>query len=216
MALEIRKFVFNPFGVSTYVVWDPTSKDGIAVDPGMSNPSEQRLFDNFVADNGIRLRQVVNTHLHLDHCWGNNYVTDRYGVKVAASVADDFLGERAAQQALMFGIPGDGFSPVYIDVPLKNGDVIHVGDGELQVLEVPGHSPGGIALYDAADGWVIVGDALFAGAIGRTDLPGGDYGQLIHNIRTRLLTLPGNTIVYPGHEAATTIAREKSSNPYLR
>lgn len=214
--MEIKKFVFNPFGVSTYIVWDPATSDGIVVDPGMSNAQENSLFDQFIEQHGIQLQQVVATHLHIDHCWGSNYVTGKYGVKVAASVADAFLGERAVQQALMFGLGHGAFTPVHIDVDLHDGDIIHVGSGELTVLAVPGHSPGSIALYDKADGWVIAGDALFRGAIGRTDLPGGDYRTLIASIGRKLLTLPDTTKVYPGHEAATTIGAEKATNPYLR
>lgn len=214
--MKIKRFIFNPFGESTYLVWDPATGDGVVVDPGMASTSEQRAFDTFVTDNHIKINQIINTHLHLDHCWGNNYVVDRYGVKTAANLEDDFLGDRAADQAKMFGIGGGDFKPVHIDVPLADGDTVRVGSGELRVLHVPGHSPGSIALYDAADGWVIVGDALFRGAVGRTDLPGGDFPTLARSIRSKLFTLPGETTVYPGHEETTTIAREKASNPYVR
>ena len=214
--MKIKRFIFNPFGESTYLVWDETTGDAAVVDPGMASTSEQRVFDNFVADNNLKVKQIINTHLHLDHCWGNNYVVDRYGVRTAAHVADDFLGDRAAEQARMFGIGGGDFQPVHIDVPLSDGDIVKIGTGELKVLHVPGHSPGSIALYDAAGGWVIVGDALFRGAVGRTDLPGGDFATLADSIRSKLYTLPGDTIVYPGHEETTTIAREKASNPYVR
>ena len=98
---------------------------------------------------------------------------------------------------------------------LKDGEKIVIGDGELTVIHVPGHSPGGIALYDKEGGYVISGDSLFAGSIGRTDLPGGDMRQLIGAVKSRLLTLPPDTVVYPGHGPATTIARERASNPFL-
>lgn len=214
--MKIKRFVFNPFGESTYLVWDDATGAGAVVDPGMASNAEKGVFDRFVADNNIKIDQIINTHLHLDHCWGNNYVSARYGAKVAAHPQDAFLGQRAAQQAVMFGMPSQDVAPKAIDVPLADGDTIHIGSGELKVLHVPGHSPGSIALYDAADGWVIVGDALFNGAIGRTDLPGGDHRTLIGSIRSKLFTLPDSTVVYPGHEATTTIGREKASNPYLR
>lgn len=214
--MNIKRFIFNPFGESTYLVWDTATGDGVVVDPGMATGAEEREFDRFVAQHNIRINQIINTHLHLDHCWGNNYVVDKYGVKTSANLQDDFLGDRAADQARMFGIGGGEFKPVHIDVPLTDGDIIKVGSGELKVLEVPGHSPGSIALYDAADGWVIVGDALFAGAVGRTDLPGGDFPTLARSIRAKLYSLPGATTVYPGHEQTTTIAREKASNPYVK
>ena len=124
------------------------------------------------------------------------------------------LGERMKEQAMMFGIDRD-FSGVDISSYLTDGEIIKIGNGELEVICVPGHSPGSVALYDKADGFVIVGDALFQGSIGRTDLPGGDYRTLIGSITKRLLTLPDDTVVYPGHGAPTTIGEEKRSNPYL-
>lgn len=213
--MQVKRFTFNPFGESTYIVWDSVSRDAVVVDPGMSTPAEQAQFDRFVTDNKLNVRQIINTHMHLDHCWGDNYVRDRYGVKVAANIDDDFLGSRAAEQAAMFGMPGDAFKPVAIDVSLVDGDSIAVGDSNLYVLQVPGHSPGSIALYSPSDDFVIVGDALFRGAIGRTDLPGGSYNTLADSIHTKLFTLPDSTIVYPGHEETTTIGREKASNPYV-
>lgn len=214
--MKLKRFVFNPFGESTYLVWDETTGQGAVVDPGMSDAAEKAVFDRFVTDNNIKITQVINTHLHLDHCWGNNYISGKYGARVAAHPLDAFLGERAAQQAVMFGMPADDVAPKAIDIPLADGDTIHLGNGELKVLHVPGHSPGSIALYDAADGWVIVGDALFRGSMGRTDLPGGDHSTLVRSIRSKLFTLPENTTVYPGHEATTTIGREKATNPYVR
>ena len=149
--------------------------------------------------------------------WGNNYVKNRYGVSTAANLEDSFLSERVAQQARMFGLGGDDgdFQPVAIDTELKDGDTISIGESNLQVLAVPGHSPGSIALYDPIGGFVIVGDALFRGAIGRTDLPGGAYRTLSASIRNKLFALPDKTIVYPGHEATTTIGIEKKTNPYV-
>lgn len=214
--MNIRRFTFNPFGVGTYVLWDAASGDGVVVDPGMSNASECGLFDSFIAGNNIRITRIINTHLHLDHCWGNHYVADKYGVRTYGNRADAFLGGRTAQQALMFGLEQGQFKPVEIDCELKDGDTVLIGQGRLDVLQVPGHSPGSIALYDAGDGFVITGDALFRCAIGRTDLPGGDYATLVDSVRSKLLTLPENTVVYPGHEETSTIGFEKSNNPYLR
>ncbi|MDE6299529.1 MAG: MBL fold metallo-hydrolase, partial [Muribaculaceae bacterium] len=124
------------------------------------------------------------------------------------------LGERMMQQARMFGMNFD-FKNVKIDNYLSDGEIIKIGDGELEVITVPGHSPGSVALYDKKDGFVIVGDALFKGSIGRTDLTGGNYNQLIESITKRLLTLPDDTIVYPGHGDPTTIGVEKRTNPFL-
>ena len=215
--MNIKRFTFNPFGESTYLVWDVPTGCAAVVDPGMSNSAEERMFDRFAQNNSLTITQIINTHLHLDHCWGNNYVKNRYGVSTAANLEDSFLSERVAQQARMFGLGGDDgdFQPVAIDTELKDGDTISIGESNLQVLAVPGHSPGSIALYDPVGGFVIVGDALFRGAIGRTDLPGGDYKTLSASIRNKLFALPDKTIVYPGHEATTTIGIEKKTNPYV-
>ena len=213
--MNIKRFTFNPFGESTYLVWAVPTGCAAVVAPGMSNGAEERMFDRFVQNNSLTITQIINTHLHLDHCWGNNYVKNRYGVSTAANLEDSFLSERVAQQARMFGLGGDDgdFQPVAIDTELKDGDTISIGESNLQVLAVPGHSPGSIALYDPIGGFVIVGDALFRGAIGRTDLPGGDASTLVSSLRDKLLKLPSDTLVLPGHGPSTTIGHEKATNP---
>lgn len=215
--LKIKQFAFNPFQVSTFVVYDPDSLDAIVVDPGMTSAAEYKRLDNFIEENKLKVQQVVNTHLHLDHCFGDNYVRDKYGVKVAANVEDAPLGSSIATQASSFGIHLDGPSEaVVIDVPLKEGDVVKVGNNDLQVLHVPGHSKGSIVLYSPQGKFAIVGDVLFQGSIGRTDLPGGDHATLVNGIRKKLFTLPDETLVLPGHGPMTSIGAEKASNPYVR
>ena len=214
--LKIKRFIFNPFGMNTYIVFDPSTHDAIVVDPGMVSPAENKLFDDYVKDNGLHIKQIVNTHLHLDHCFGDNYVRDKYGVKVAAHIADAPLGASIGSQARQFGIFLPNADGVSIDVPLKDGDIITIGDNKLKVIHVPGHSPGGIALYSDENRFVIVGDILFRGSIGRTDLPRGNHDMLINGIKQKILTLPSETAVLPGHESPTSIGAEKDSNPYLR
>lgn len=215
--LKIKQFAFNPFQVSTFVVYDPDSLDAIVVDPGMTSAAENKRLDSFIAENKLKVQQVVNTHLHLDHCFGDNYVRDKYGVKVAANVEDAPLGSSIATQASSFGIHLDGPSEaVVIDVPLKEGDVVKVGNNDLQVLHVPGHSKGSIVLYSPQGKFAIVGDVLFQGSIGRTDLPGGDHATLVNGIRKKLFSLPDETLVLPGHGPMTSIGAEKASNPYVR
>ena len=215
--LQIKQFSFNPFGVSTFVVYDPDTLDALVVDPGMVTDRERALFDNFVASHRLKIGQIVNTHMHLDHCFGDNYVRDRYGAKVAASVLDAQLGRSIGRQAADFGIALDGVpGGVEIDVPLAEGDIITVGNYRLSVLHVPGHSPGSLVLYCPEAAVAIVGDVLFRGSVGRTDLPGGDQRLLLDGIRAKLLPLPGDTLVLPGHGPATTIGAEKAANPYLK
>lgn len=213
--LNIKQFIFNPFGESTYVVWDNDLRQAIVVDPGMCDDSERRRLDSYLSDNNLELTGIVNTHMHLDHCIGANYVKNRYGVKVHASAADAPLGAMVPQQAMRFGMDSRGYEPVTVDVPLADGDTIDVGSEKLEVIAVPGHSPGGIALYSATGRFVLTGDSLFCGSVGRTDLPGGDYGTLINSVSGRLLSLPDDTLVLPGHGDSTTIGRERESNPFL-
>lgn len=215
--LQIKQFSFNPFGVSTFVVYDPDTLDALVIDPGMVTDRERALFDNYIESHQLKVQQVVNTHMHLDHCFGDNYVRDKYGVKVAASVLDAQLGRSIGRQAADFGIALDGVpGGVEIDVPLAEGDIITVGNYRLSVLHVPGHSPGSLVLYCPEAAVAIVGDVLFRGSVGRTDLPGGDQRLLIDGIRAKLLPLPGDTLVLPGHGPATTIGAEKAANPYLK
>ena len=214
--MKVKQFVFNPFGVSTFIIYDSESKTAIAIDPGMLNSAEQKEFDSYISENNLKLTQIVNTHLHLDHCFGNNYVRDKYGIKVAAHPDDAFLGNSLVEQASRFGIRLTGNdTKAGIDIELKDGDNIKVGAHTLKVLHVPGHSPGSIALYSAEGGFVIGGDVLFKGSIGRTDLQGGNLDTLLDSIHSRLMTLPDSTNVLPGHDRFTTIGAERATNPYI-
>lgn len=212
--LKVAKFGFYMFGINTYVVYDPEAKEAAIVDPGMSRKDEFEAMEKFIEREGLKVTHLINTHLHIDHAVADNWVKARYGVPVEAHEADAMLGERIKQQAIMFGVQAED-AAVEIERRLEEGDVVRIGNGELHVLHVPGHSPGSICLYDKEDGFVIVGDALFEGSIGRTDLPGGNHRQLIDAIRSKLLTLPKDTVVLSGHGDATSIEREMESNPYL-
>lgn len=213
--MEIAIFQFSLFGINTYVVYDLKSRECIVVDPGMISDDERKALDGFITRNNLKLISVVNTHLHIDHAVGNDYLLTKYEVKAKAHLLDLPLGDRMQQQAMMFGLGGE-YKGVEISDYLKDGDKIKIGDGELEVIAVPGHSQGSIALYDRKDGFVIVGDALFEGSIGRTDLPGGDYATLIKSIKDHLLSLPDSTLVYSGHGNPTTIGDERNHNPFLR
>ncbi len=213
--MKLVKFGFSLFGINTYVVVDEATKKCAVVDPGMIEPEEENALVNYIERNGLTVTHVINTHLHVDHAVGDKFVADKFKVPVLGHKSDETLGARMQQQAMMFGMR-EKLDAVSLTSYLEDGDKVKVGEGELDVLHVPGHSPGSIALYDPEGKYVIVGDALFDGSIGRTDLPGGDFGTLINSIRSKLLTLPDDTTVYPGHGPATTIGREKKYNPYLR
>ncbi len=213
--MKISRFTINMFGVNCYVVWDEKSRQAVVIDPGMFYPREHEAFDNFIKKNDLTLTQIVNTHLHLDHIFGVNTLKEKYGVKAGGGAADAPLGLAIREMAERFGLKGD-FTPVELDITLKPGDRIPVGDEYLEVIAVPGHSKGSIALYAPESGVVFTGDALFKGSIGRTDLPGGDFNELVSSIRQNLLTLPGDTVILPGHGEETTVAEEKKHNPFLR
>lgn len=214
MSLKVAQFEFNMFGETTYIVYDTVSREAAVIDPGMINAAEEKRLDTFVEDNNLCLKHIINTHLHIDHSFGINHLRARYGLQLSASPADAFLASRIADQARMFHLPVEA-SNVTIDRPMRAGDTIRLGSHELHVIEVPGHSPGGLSLYAPDGHFVITGDSLFRGSIGRTDLPGGDHSTLICSVTDRLLTLPDDTTVYPGHGPATTIGDEKRFNPYL-
>lgn len=213
--LKVKQFVFNLFGECTYVVSDEDSREAIVVDPGMADPAELARFDKYVEDNNLHLTGVVNTHMHLDHCFGANYVKDRYGIPVRAHADDAFLGNTLAEQALRFGMRAHGGDSVMIDSPLADGDTITLGSDTLEVIHTPGHSPGGICLYSPTGRFLLAGDTLFKGSVGRTDLPGGNARTLAGSIRNRLFTLPADTLVLPGHGPSTTIGHEKATNPFI-
>ncbi len=212
--MQVITLQFNNFAVNTYIVYDPHTHICAIIDPGMMNSREEQAFAKVIQDNNLKPEHLINTHMHIDHVMGNAFTSGKYDLRLKAHKDDEILGSRVKAQAQMFGLP---ISPkeISIDTYIDAGDIIKIGEGELKVLHVPGHSPGSIALYDAIDGFVITGDALFAGSIGRTDLPGGSGPQLIKAIRTNLLTLPPATVVYPGHGPATTIAAEMSDNPFI-
>lgn len=213
--MDITRFEFSLFGINTYAVVDPDTKDCAIIDPGMSDDEERKAVENFITNNNLNLTHIINTHLHIDHAIGNGWLRKKYAPEILAHRDDMILGRQLRQQAAAFGIPME-VDEVEVTRFLEPGEIIRIGNGELKVIHVPGHSKGSIALYDAKDGFLISGDALFAGSIGRTDLPGGSMPQLLSSIKDNLFTLPADTIVYPGHGPATTIGHELRTNPFFK
>lgn len=213
--MKVAIFQLMLFQVNCYVVYDPEEKEAAIVDPGIIDNREIDAIDNFLKKNELKVVAVINTHLHIDHVIANPTVAEKYGVPVLAHEADDFLGERLLDQARQFGLPFK-VQNAGVTHHLVDGEKIKIGSGELEVIHLPGHSPGGIGLYDAKDGFLISGDSLFEGSIGRTDLPGGNLAKLLEAIKKRLYTLPDDTVVYPGHGDSTTIGKEKKTNSFVR
>lgn len=211
--MHIKTFTFNPFQENTYLLYDDT-KEGVLIDAGCLFPQEEQAVQQFISDNQLQLKHLLNTHLHIDHAFGNAFVAKTYGVLPQAHADDEFLVGTMHQQAQLFGIHYP-FHTQSIGKYLNEGDTVTFGNTTLQVLHVPGHSPGSLCFYEPKAKALIAGDVLFSGSIGRTDLPGGNYNTLIRGIQKKLLTLPPETIVYCGHGVTTTIGEEKEYNPYL-
>jgi glyoxylase-like metal-dependent hydrolase (beta-lactamase superfamily II) len=209
--MEIKKLVFNYIQENTYIVYDDAN-ECVIIDPGCQKPLENRILKQFIDNNGLKPKAVLNTHCHFDHIFGNNFVCKEYGVEVWASEDELANIRRFTTNISLFGISAE--QP---DLPshfLENGQVIKFGNSELQVINTPGHSPGSVCFYSATGNFLIAGDTLFAGTIGRTDLPGGDYNKIRESLK-KLTALPDETKVYCGHGTDTTIGNEKLYNPFL-
>ncbi len=211
--MTIQTFTFNPFRENTYLLYDETN-EAVIIDAGCLDKGEKHKLASFIAENNLQLKNVLNTHLHIDHQFGNKFLFDTYGLKPQACKEDEFLLENVKKQAAMFGLPLND-STQEIGEYIEDNQEIRFGNNVIKSLHCPGHSPGSMCFYIEKTGVLFSGDVLFQGSIGRTDLPKGDYASLIHSITTRLLPLPDSTVVYSGHGDSTTIGVEKRNNPYL-
>ncbi|MCD7971750.1 MAG: MBL fold metallo-hydrolase [Candidatus Azobacteroides sp.] len=209
----VKQFAFNPFPVNTYLVYDDT-KEAVIIDPGMVSEKEREELDNFILENGLTVTHLLNTHLHFDHVLGNNYIFYKYGLKPEAHADDLFLLNGLKSQAALFGFSVEE-DPVSLKNYLDEKDTVLFGNSSFKIMHVPGHSPGSLVFYSPAAGILFAGDVLFQGSIGRTDLPGGNYDVLMKSLKDKVLTLPEETVVYPGHGYATSIQKEKYTNPFL-
>ncbi len=212
--MQYESFVFSPFQENTYVLYDD-SKECVVVDAGNFFPAENQKLDQFFIDNDLKLVHIINTHNHLDHVFGSRYLVDKYKVKVASHEADLFWIDRFMQSAEGYGLDIKEGAPKP-EIILNEGDLFKFGNTELEIIHVPGHSPGGIAFYKKDQGLLFCGDILFKESIGRTDLPQGNHEDLINGIKEKLFILPDETQVFSGHGPITTIGYEKQNNPFLR
>lgn len=210
--LYIQSFVFNPFQENTYIIYNDEKQCWI-VDPGMHNTVELRHFTDYISEHKLVPQSIINTHAHIDHIFGVAAVTDLYKIPFGIHEKDLPVLNSAQGAAAMFGF--DFGAVPKADFYIKDNNPLPLGEDEVDVRFVPGHSPGSVAFYYKPGNWVIAGDALFNGSIGRTDLPGGNHNQLITSIKTQLLMLPEETRVHSGHGPYTTIGAEKSHNPFL-
>jgi len=210
--LSIETLVFNSFQVNTYLVCNEKG-DCMVIDPAFYSPDEINYFDRYITSKGLTIIGQLNTHCHVDHVLGVKHMQTKYKCPLRAHPEELSLLNNAPLMGEVFGLQVEALSG--IDKALGDSEIIAIGEDSLSAILVPGHSPGSISFYSSEAAFVVTGDALFQGSIGRTDLPGGDYDTLISSIRNRLLILPPETRIYPGHGDPTTIGEEASSNPFL-
>lgn len=212
--MKIKKFEFNMFPVNCYVLWDETL-EAVVIDAGCFYEEEKQMLKNYILNKGLKVKHLLNSHLHLDHIFGNRFMWHEFGLKAEAGQQDEFWIAQAPAQSRMFGFKFDE-EPVELGKYLCDGDVISFGNTQLEVIHVPGHSPGSMVFYSKEDNCLFTGDVLFQGSIGRADLAGGNFDELREHICSRLFILPPETTVYPGHGDSTTIGTEKVENPFFR
>ena len=211
--LKIHSFTFNTLAENTYVAYDATKACAI-VDPGCYTQPEQIALSMFIEQQGLQVTHLINTHAHIDHVLGNQYVKATYQVKLALHQEEIPWLQMTPLYAPIYGFPD--YQPAEADIILKTGDRIQLGNTLLKVLHVPGHAPGHIALYSQQDRCCLVGDVLFQGSIGTTDIPCGDHAKLLQSIHQQLLPLGDEVVIYPGHGPTTTIGIEKNHNPFCK
>jgi hydroxyacylglutathione hydrolase len=211
--LTVELFTFNPVQENTYVVYNE-KRDCCIIDPGCYFASEEIELADFIEKNGLKPVLLLNTHCHFDHIFGNRFIHKKYGLELHIHRLEEKVLEFGPVSSKNWQLHFDNYDgPLHF---LEEGGKVNLGEDSLEVIFTPGHSPGSISFYSKENAFVISGDVLFQGSIGRTDLPGGDIGVLETSIRNKLYVLPDDVVVFSGHGPSTTIGREKLSNPFFR
>lgn len=211
--LTVSTFTFNPFQENTYILSNEHNQCWI-IDPGMYGADEEKIIFNFIADKKLIPQQIINTHAHIDHILGIEAIQQKYKIPFGMHQLEEPVLANARGSAMLFGLKL-GAAPIP-DFFIKENEIIMLGADEIEVRLAPGHSPGSIAFYNAKGKYVIAGDVLFQGSVGRTDLPGGSHPVLMSSIKEQMYTLPDDTIVYSGHGPVTQIGVEKRTNPFVQ
>ncbi len=210
--ISIQSFTFGPFQENTYVLFDDT-KECIIIDPGCYDDAERTELAAFIDSQKLKPVKLINTHCHLDHVFGNGFIADKYKLKLEINKFDQPVLDAYLTSCSLYGLNAEP-SPAP-SVYLNEGDIVSFGNSTLEILFTPGHSPGSITFYNKEQKFMIAGDVLFYGSIGRTDLPGGNYETLINNIKNKLFTLGDDFKVYSGHGPETNIGFERVNNQFL-
>ena len=211
---HVVSFTFNPFQENTYIVYDAT-RECIIFDPGCYEKEEKDQLAKEIEQRNLRPVRLINTHCHIDHVFGNHFVSEKYNLPLEIHQGEEQVLTSVPVVANMYGIPLPD-PMVEAGKYINEGDIIEFGNTKLEAIFTPGHSPASLSFYCKEDAYLIAGDVLFYGSIGRTDLPGGDHNTLITNIQQKLFPLGDNVKVYPGHGPSTTIGFEKQNNPFLQ
>ena len=211
--ISIKSFTFNPFLENTYIAFDE-SNECIIVDPGCYDETENKILKNFIEQNNLKPVALVNTHCHLDHIFGNNFVANTYNLSPIMHKADMPILEYAPLAAQRYGVKLKKLPKVKNFI--EEGDIIKFGNSKFNIIYTPGHAPGHICLVNNKENIILSADVLFRLSIGRTDLPMGDHELLLKSIKEKLLKLDDEMVVYPGHGPSTTIEFEKQNNPFLQ
>lgn len=211
--LTIQKFTFSPIQENTYVIYNEQGECCI-IDPGCYFGNERIELKEFIEENRLTPKYLLNTHCHLDHVFGNKFVHDTWGLTLHLHEKEKVVLDFAPASGLKWGLPFDNYKGDLIY--LREGEAIRLGNDRLNILFTPGHSPGHVSFYCPEQQFILSGDVLFQRSIGRTDLPGGNFEVLANTIRKQLYTLPNETVVYSGHGDETTIGAEKIHNPFVK
>lgn len=210
--ITVASFTLNPIQENTYILYNE-HKEAFIIDPGCYFTAEEEQLQQFINEHGLKPVKLLNTHCHLDHVFGNKWVHKTFGLELHLHPTEEKILAFAPQSGQMWGLTFTNYSgPLHF---LNDGDILKLGEDELEVILAPGHSPGSLCFYCKKQHFVIGGDVLFQDSIGRTDLPGGDHETLLTSIRERLYVLPDETEVFPGHGPSTTIGYEKKNNPFV-
>ncbi len=210
----VAKLTFNPFQENTYIVYDDT-KECIIFDPGMYTAEERNQLADFIQQNELKPVRLINTHCHIDHVFGNNFVHKTYNLPLEIHKGELPVLEAVPQVCMMYGVPYSDPSPMP-ERFIKEGDIIEFGNSKLKAIFTPGHSPASLSFYNETSKQLIAGDVLFYQSIGRTDLPGGDMATLLGSIKDNIFPLGDEVTVYPGHGPKTTVGYERVNNPFLQ
>jgi len=209
--LRIQSFTFNPFEENTYVVFDET-REALIIDPGCYTKEEQEELTNFISTEKLNVKLLLNTHCHIDHVLGNAFVKQKYGVPFLIHRTEVPVLTAVKSYASNYGFAG--YQDAGPDNFLTEETPVLFGNSRLEVIFLPGHSPGHVGFHSTTTHQILAGDVLFYRSIGRTDLPGGNTETLLASIHQKLFTLPDDTVVFPGHGPVTTLGEEKVSNPF--